>query len=55
MAMDTRIAVRKPQKPPLGVARFHSMPTITTPNSGTMKKNTKTWRNSRMFENQKSK
>ena len=31
-------------------ARFHSMPRITTPNSGTMKKKISTWRNSRMFE-----
>ena len=44
------MAVRKPQKPPAGVARFQSMPRITTPNSGTMKKKISTWRNSRMFE-----
>ena len=40
-------------KAPAGVARFQSMPTITTPKSGTMKKKMSTWRNSRMFEKKK--
>ena len=54
MPIETRIAVTKPQNPPAGVARFQSMPRITVPKSGTMKKKTSTCRNSRMFENQNS-
>ena len=50
MPIDTRMAVRKPTKAPAGVAFFHSIPTITTPKSGTMKKKMSTCKNSRMFE-----
>ena len=40
----------EPDEAPVGVPRFHSMPRITTPNRGTMKKKISTWRNSRMLE-----
>ena len=50
MLIERTIAVRKPTKPPVGVARFHIIPRITTPNSGTMKKKTRTCRNSRILE-----
>ena len=33
--MDITIAVRNPQNPPAGVARFHSIPSRIVPNSGT--------------------
>ena len=36
--MDDTVPASRPQKPPAGVARFHSMPSSTVPNSGAMKK-----------------
>ena len=50
MLIETRMAVRNPTKAPVGVALFHSIPTITTPKSGTMKKKMSTCKNSRIFE-----
>ena len=38
MPMELSVPASKPQKPPAGVARFHSIPRITVPNSGAMKK-----------------
>ncbi len=38
MPIELSVPASKPQKPPAGVARFQSMPRITVPNSGAMKK-----------------
>ena len=38
MPMEDAVPASRPQNPPAGVARFHSMPSSTVPNSGAMKK-----------------
>ena len=38
MPIEETVPASRPQKPPAGVARFHSMPSSTVPNSGAMKK-----------------
>ena len=43
MAMEETVPASRPQKPPAGVARFHSMPSSTVPNSGAMKKLNSAW------------
>ncbi len=38
MPMEDAVPASRPQKPPCLVARFHSMPRMTVPKSGAMKK-----------------
>ena len=43
IATDETVPQSRPQKPPLGVARFHNIPRMTVPKSGAMKKLNSAW------------
>ena len=43
MLTEDAVPASNPQNPPAPVARFHSMPSTTVPNSGAMKKLNKAW------------